>query len=31
MRLEIESARFLVRLYWEAKFRNELIILERDP
>lgn len=29
--VEIESARFLVRLYREAKFRNELIILERDP
>lgn len=29
--VEIESARFLVRLYREAKFRNELIIVERDP
>jgi phage-related protein len=27
---EIESARFLARLYREAKFRNELIVLERD-
>lgn len=27
--IEIESARFLVRLYREAKFRNELIILGR--
>lgn len=29
--IEIESARFLLRLYREAKFRNELIILEREP
>jgi phage-related protein len=29
--IEIESARFLARLYREAKFRNELIILEREP
>lgn len=28
-RREIESARFLARRYREAKFRNELIILER--
>ena len=28
-RIEIESARFLARLYREAKFRNELIILGR--
>ena len=27
--VEIESARFLARLYREAKFRNELIILGR--
>jgi phage-related protein len=27
--IEIDSARFLARLYREAKFRNELIILER--
>jgi hypothetical protein len=25
---EIESARFLARLYREARFRNELIIVE---
>jgi phage-related protein len=29
--IEIESARFLSRLYREAKFRNELTILEREP
>lgn len=29
--IEIESARFLLRLYRETKFRNELIILEREP
>lgn len=28
--VEIESARFLARLYREARFRNELVILERD-
>jgi phage-related protein len=27
---EIDAARFLVRRYLEARFRNELIILERD-
>jgi len=29
--IEMGSARFLARLYREAKFRNELIILEREP
>ena len=29
--IEIDSARFLARLYREAKFRNGLIILEREP
>ncbi len=29
--IKIESARFLLRLYREAKLRNELIILEREP
>jgi phage-related protein len=28
--IEIESARFLARRYREARFRNELVILERD-
>lgn len=28
-RIEIESARFLARRYREARFRNELVILER--
>lgn len=27
---EIDRSRFLIQLYLEAKFRNELIILERD-
>jgi phage-related protein len=28
--IEIDSARFLARRYREARFRNELVILERD-
>jgi phage-related protein len=27
---EIDASRFLIQLYLEAKFRNELVILERD-